>query len=231
MRIPAPPDILLHHQRALGLAHKRRPRIHVPVLRDGLRAVGIVHAKQRGLREDVSSAQARRMLVVAFDLRRPPQVAFHQHGTRVSAQRHGRRVKLRPPRNDVLGLLHVRHDRLERQLGAAGHAGHRQRRPHQLQESAPRHRLHPLRSSFRKFAVQHLLKFRSARQFFQAAPVFRPGRLPDLRFHGRAIQLLARANDLASTEPAEVSSRLVFCASSILISGGVHRLETPNPYR
>ena len=59
---------------------------------DGLRAVGIVDAEQRGLSEDIGAAEAGRMLVVAFNLRGTAEMAFDQQRAGVSAS-------VRPSRN------------------------------------------------------------------------------------------------------------------------------------
>ena len=47
-----------------------------------LRAIRIVQTENRGLREDVGRAAARRMIGVAFDLRRPPFVALDEQARR-----------------------------------------------------------------------------------------------------------------------------------------------------
>ena len=139
----------------------------------GLRAVGIVHAQDRRLGENVGAAETGGMLVVAFNLGGTVQVALDQNRAGVSAQSERRGVEQRPPGNHFFGLLHVGNNRFERLLGAGGHAGHGQRCAHQLEEAAARNRIQPLRRALGKFAVQHLLEIGAARQFFEAAPVFR----------------------------------------------------------
>src|SRR6185369_3865374 len=63
------------------------PRAYPAAFHDGLRAVGIVQRKNRGLVEGTRSTEAGWMVGVAFDLRRPAEVAFDQDARRVAPQR------------------------------------------------------------------------------------------------------------------------------------------------
>ena len=139
------------------------------------------------------------MLVVAFDLSGTVHMAFDQDRAGVSAQSESRGVEHRPAGNHLFRLAHIRNDRLQRLLGAGGHAGQRQRSAHQLQEAAPRNRIQPLRRALGKLAVHHLLKLGAAGEFFQAAPVFRAFGLGDARAGGLQVELalLAGTNFLA----------------------------------
>ncbi len=89
---------------------ERVPRAHVTHVRDVLGAVGIVEIEQRSLRVHVGAAEARGMLRIAFNLGRTEQVAFDQNRRRVAVERKRGRVVHRAAGNDVLRLLHVRHD-------------------------------------------------------------------------------------------------------------------------
>ena len=77
-------QILLHGQRTLHVAHKCGPGIHIAQMRDGLRAIRIVHAKNRRLREDIGAAQTCRMFIVALNFCRTSEMAFDQHRTGVA---------------------------------------------------------------------------------------------------------------------------------------------------
>ena len=165
-------------------------------MNDVLGAVGIVHVENGSLREYVGAALARRMFVVAFDLRRTIHVAFNQQRSRISAEGESGGVKKRPPGNDIFGLFDVRDDRFEGLAGAGGHARESERRTHQLKKPAPRDGVNPFGSAFRKLAVHHFLEFGLAREFFQAAPEFRRILLLDVRaqLHQIEFVLLAGTN-------------------------------------
>ena len=64
-------------------------------VRDRLRPVGIVQAEDRRLGEDVSGAEARRMIGISFNLCGPPFMALHQQTNGVRSKGHHRGVKLR----------------------------------------------------------------------------------------------------------------------------------------
>ena len=107
------------------------------------------------------------MLIIAFDLRRAPEMALDQDRIGVSAERHRAGVEHRTTGNHILGLANVGNDRLERQPGAAGHAGEAKRCTHDFQESAAGNGIEPFRSAFRKFAMQGLLEFGAACELFE----------------------------------------------------------------
>ena len=106
-----------------------------------LRAIGIVEAEDRRLREDVGGAEAARVQRVAFDLRRPALVALDQQAGGDAAERHRGREEQRLARDHLFGLPDVRDDLLRRLTRAGGDAGQRHRRAHQLQKRPPRHRI------------------------------------------------------------------------------------------
>ena len=114
-------------------------------------------------------------MVVAFDLRRTPEMAFDQHRTGVSAERDGGCVEHRTAGDNAFGLANVGNDGLERQTHASGHAGEAERRAHDFQESAARNGVEPFGSAFGKLAVQGVLEILAAGEFFERAPVFRAG--------------------------------------------------------
>ena len=173
---------LLHSEGTFGFLQERRPGIHIAAIRNSLRAVRVVHAENRGLREDVGAAEAGRMLVVAFDFGGTSEMAFNQHRAGVSTQRHSGRVKPRAAGNDFFRLPDVGDDRLQRQLGATGHAGERQGSAHQLQKSAAGDGVDPFRCALGEFAVQHFLELGRAGEFLQAAPVLRATGVANLGF-------------------------------------------------
>ena len=87
-------------------------------MRQRLGSIRIVEAEDRGLREDVGRAQAAGVKRIAFDLRRPPLVAFDENARGGAAQRERRRVEERPAGNDFFGLPDVWDDQFRRLSGA-----------------------------------------------------------------------------------------------------------------
>ena len=69
---------LLRRGHGAHRADERRPRENLSHVRERLHAIGIVEIEQRGLREHVGRTEARRVRWVAFDLGRPPFVAFDE---------------------------------------------------------------------------------------------------------------------------------------------------------
>jgi hypothetical protein len=139
-------------------------------VRDGLRAVGIVEVQHGRLRLRVGSAQAGRVLRVAFDLGGPPVMAFDEHGPRVAAVEHGRGEELRPPGHHLLGRLHVGHDLLFGLHRASGEAGQGERGAHDLHEVAPARGILELGGLLGELAVQELEETRRVGQVFEARP-------------------------------------------------------------
>ena len=86
---------LLGRERRPDRPEKRRPRTNLAEVGERLRAIGIVEAEHRGLREDVGRAEAAGMQRVAFDLRRASLVAFDEQPGRDAAERHRGRVEER----------------------------------------------------------------------------------------------------------------------------------------
>src|SRR5262249_19865437 len=78
-------------------------------------------------------------------------------------------------RNHALpGGMDVRHNLLFWLLATGTQASQGERRAHELQKAAATHSVMPFRGGLREFALYKLLKRRTARQFFEAAPVLRP---------------------------------------------------------
>ena len=115
------------------------------------------------------------MLIVAFNFCGAAEMAFDQHRAGVSAERNRRGVVHGAAGDDIFRLANVGDDRLERQADAAGHAGQAERGAHDLEESAARDGVDPFGRAFGEFAVQSLLEFFAAGEFFEAAPVFGAG--------------------------------------------------------
>ena len=159
-------------QRLLGLEERRRlvdegpPGADAAKVDDRLRAVGVVEVEHRGLGEDVGRPQARRVVGVALDLRRPAGVALGEHPVAVAALDVGAGEVERLARHDLLRLADVGDDPFERLLGAAGQTGEPQRGAGELEEGAAGDPvvggLDPLRGLAGELAVQPLLKVRGA---------------------------------------------------------------------
>src|SRR5208282_2267667 len=111
---------------------------------NGMGAVGIMHPKNRSLREYVGAAQARRMQVVAFDLGGTAEMAFDQQWIRISAECERGSVIHRDARNNLFGLADVGDNFLQGKFGATGHARHGEGCAHQLEEAAAGYRVEPL---------------------------------------------------------------------------------------
>ena len=77
-------------------------------MRQRLRAVGVVEAENRRLREQVGGAAARRVIGVAFDLGRAAFVALDQQAHAGAVDRHRRREEQRLARDELFGLADVR---------------------------------------------------------------------------------------------------------------------------
>ena len=93
---------LLRRQRRADRAEKRRPRTDLAEVGQRLRAIGIVEAEDRGLREDVGRAEAARVQRVALDLGRPPFVALDEQPGGDAAERHRGREEQRLARDRAL---------------------------------------------------------------------------------------------------------------------------------
>jgi len=145
---------------------------------DGARALGVPQIEHRGLRVDVGRAEARRMIRVALDLRRPPHVAGGEHAERVAGA-DGRRggEGERHAGDDLLRLLDVGDDGLERLLGAGGGAAERQRGSHQLHEAAAVDAEAEWHRLARELVLHRLLEGGAALQLVEGAPERRCGAL------------------------------------------------------
>jgi len=140
-------------------------------VRDRLRSVGIVEPENRGLGKEVRRAKTRRMLGVAFNLRRPAFVALDEKSYSRSSERHRRRVEQGLPRDNFLRLPYVGHDGFIWLPGTGAHAGEGQGGSHELEEASPTHRIEPLRCVLRELAMQELLEFGRFGDRLEAAPV------------------------------------------------------------
>src|SRR5438445_3411894 len=103
---------LLNIQRPANRIQKIAPGANIAQVGDCLRAVRIVQPQDRSLRKDVRSAQARRMLRIAFDFCRTVEMTLNQYRTGVTAQRERRGKEQGPPWDDFFWLANVRDDRL-----------------------------------------------------------------------------------------------------------------------
>ncbi len=129
------------------------------------------------------------MAIIAFNLDRTEFAASDEKRRRVSAKRECGGVEHRPPRNQLFRLANIRNNGFKRLTSAGRHAGERERRTHELQESSPRNRIQPFGRTFGKFAVHHFLEIGTARQFLQASPEFRTILLLDFSGCGGEIEL------------------------------------------
>ena len=102
---------------------------------------------------------------IAFDLGRPPLVAFNQQTGRDAADRHGGREEHRPAGNQFFRLANIGNDLFGRLTRARRHTGQRDRRTHQLQKGATLNRIGNRFDRRRKFVVQAFLKSRIAGLF------------------------------------------------------------------
>ncbi len=94
------------------------PRPRPVFVEDRLRAVGVVQAENRGLREAVGRAAARGVKLVPLDFDRPAVAALDEEPGRVPAERHRGRVEPRRARNSSFRLPDVRQDLLARRARA-----------------------------------------------------------------------------------------------------------------
>ena len=195
----SPLTTLLGGQRRLRGRQEVAPRPHFTAKRDGLRAIGIVQIENRGLREAVGAAKARRVLGIAFDLGRPPHVALDEHRVRVTAVSDRARKEERTPGNDVFRLPDVGNDLFFRLTGAGADASQRQRRAHQLQEIASPLGIVPLRRLLRELSVQVVAEFRRIGQLAEAAPVQAALGAGKTGAYGRKIHCVATAENLPVT--------------------------------
>ncbi len=152
------------------LVREVRPGADLSEAGDRLGAVGVVERQDERLREGVRGPEARRVVGVALDLRRPALVALDEKARGVAAERRGGREEERPARDDLLGLLHVGDDSLARLLDAGREAREGERGGGELEEAAPADALVPLGSVPGKFAPQHLGELGRAGILLEAAP-------------------------------------------------------------
>ena len=108
--------------------------------------VRIVERQHGGLRKNIRSAQARRVIAIALNLRGPTLVAFDKQPGGVTLERHRGCVKKRLAGNQFFRLAIVRHDRLIRRTkGTSGQPRKRERCTHQLEKLAAIQRVFQLR--------------------------------------------------------------------------------------
>jgi hypothetical protein len=211
---------------------ERAPGARALELEDRLRAVGIVERQDRGLGDRVGRAEARGVLRVAFDLRRPPHVALGEHRLEIAEHRHRRGEEQRPAGEDLLRLLDVGDDLLERLLGAGGEAGERQRGARELQEVAAREALAcrvvalggPLGRMAWELALQHLFELRRRGKLFEAAPELRALGVAQALAHRREIQRGSRGGRLL---PLDVAIPVGGSALGVVFRALAHRALLP----
>ena len=132
------------------------------------------------------------MVGIAFDLDRAPFVALHQHRNGASGKRHRGGVVERLARYFFFRLPHVRHDVLNRLLGARAQSSQRERCAHDLQETTAGNIVGPFGSMPREFAVQHLLEAFGVGKLVETAPVGRPGGIRQRVADFRQVERLRR---------------------------------------
>ncbi len=115
------------------------------------------------------------MLRIAIHLDRAVGGAGHQHRHGVHRKRMCGREIYWLAQNQIFRLLDVGINRFIRLLGAASQAGQRDRRPHQLHETAAGDRVYPLRHMLRKLPAQRFLKLRRVGQLVDGLPVLLAG--------------------------------------------------------
>ena len=164
-------DRLLCPERGLDRAHAGGPRAYFTAMGQRLRAIGIVEAEHGRLRDGVGGAEARGMIGVAFDLRRPAHVAFDQHGPGNPRDRNGAREEEGPSGDEIFGLTDVRDDLLGGLPRAGADPRERERRAHQLEEVSAAFRIVPLGRLRRKLAVQVIAEVLAVGQLAQASPI------------------------------------------------------------
>ena len=76
--MPAPCDRLLRGEHLAERGDERLERADLAEVRERLRAIGVVEAENRRLREEIRRTPAGRVIGVAFDLRRPALVALDE---------------------------------------------------------------------------------------------------------------------------------------------------------
>ena len=96
------------------------PGANLAEVRDRATAIGVVHRRDRRLREQVGRAKAGRMLRVAFELGGPSYVAFRQQASGDPAKGHRRRKKQRPAGHHFFWLADVRNQQFVGLPGARG---------------------------------------------------------------------------------------------------------------
>ncbi len=194
-RSPAPAARTLLLERELDGREQRAPGPDLPALRQRLRPVGVVHVEDRGLREDVRAAEARRMELVAVELDGPPLVALREHAAGVALVEVRRGVEERLAGDDLLRRLDVGVDPLGRLARAAGQAREGDRGAHERQKLAAvdtRVDRHP------ELAVEVLAEILRLEQLLEAPPV-----LAALE----TLQPLPRFRDVAPSRHPEAQQR------------------------
>ena len=153
-------------------------------LGDRLRAIGVVEVEHRRLGDRVGGAEARRMLRVALHLGRPSLVALGQDAGRIAADHRRGREEERPSGHDLLGLLDVGNDLLERLARAGGQAGEPERGRREPKEVAAGDAFGPLGRESGKLAMQHLFELRRAGDLLETAPEARASARGEPFAHG-----------------------------------------------
>ena len=122
-------------------------------------------------------------------------------------------------------LAHVGNDGLEREPDASGHAGEAERRAHDLEESAAGDGVDPFGGAFGEFAVQGVLEFVGAGEFFEAAPVFGTGFFGGV-VGGGGVDAFADGGQVQFSSTGQMSSRfLIWIRPPLFFSSFVIRYE------
>ncbi len=151
------------------------PALGLTLLRDDLRAVGVVQPQNAGLGRGGGGAERRRVIRVPLELRRASLMALGQDPLGVPSVGDGRREVQRSAWRDLLRLLDVRHDLLlgEGRPRAGRQAGQRHAGPQQLQEVAAVDARGERRRVARELREQELLELVGLGELIESSPVGR----------------------------------------------------------
>ena len=161
-------------QRILEFGVEGVPGANALVVLDHLRPVGVVEVQERRLALHAQRSAAGRMIQIAFELRRTPEMILGQHaGGKPAVDMRGG-VILRPPRDDILRLAHIGNDLLERLPCTADRARERERGTHDLQELPTINAFGRQVRTIGELTLHLLLELLGSRELLEAAPVVRP---------------------------------------------------------
>ena len=141
--------------------HEIVPGLRLPFQPDRLRPVGIVQAEHGRLDEGVRGPEGRGVRRVSLDLGRSPFVALDDQAVGAPAERHGRRVVARDPRDDLLGSGDKGDDFFD-WTPAPGDTRERQRGAQERHHLAPGDPFGKLRGSLRELPLDERRGIRGA---------------------------------------------------------------------